>query len=153
MSFAAHRLRGAMRKSLLSCSILSGWMSFAARIEQDLPRASYAPCSILSGWMSFAAQGRQRHAERYRHLQYPQRMDELCSHQVMEHTGAIQATCSILSGWMSFAACAWQSHQYTPKPTCSILSGWMSFAAKCGGTNGIINTALQYPQRMDELCS
>ncbi len=61
-------------------------------------------------------------------------------------------SCSILSGWMSFAATQ-KSHNIPKNITCSILSGWMSFAALLAALCNRRICLLQYPQRMDELCS
>ena len=53
-------------------------MSFAAPNDEKRQQA-YVSCSILSGWMSFAAKKVFNIANNAVFLQYPQRMDELCS--------------------------------------------------------------------------
>src|SRR5579885_2664534 len=162
-------------------------------------------CSILSGWTGFAALAIIRSARPSDILQYPQRMDGLCSGRW--NAGASRPTavtsCSILSGWTGFAASetvrssntgcnlavssadgralqhpAAQRRTLALRQSCSILSGWTGFAASCNssargrGCALAVSSAdgralqrtpvrtecpdishLQYPQRMDGLCS
>ncbi len=97
--------------------------------KEQRMQAWQATCSILSGWTGFAA---QRNFEAYGFdvpaLQYPQRMDGLCS-----------------------ARCA--AGHNDDCDACSILSGWTGFAAQACKPNAATIGRLQYPQRMDGLCS
>src|SRR5581483_2587665 len=53
----------------------------------DIPHA-IRPCSILSGWTGFAAKSEANHPSHAYHLQYPQRMDGLCSFKDVSHLAA-----------------------------------------------------------------
>ncbi len=137
-----------------TCSILSGWTGFAAPAAApasvDVPKLAvssadgralqpyyldgsivlaYSACSILSGWTGFAA-------------------PELSWQQTRSAD-----PCSILSGWTGFAACAMRS--------CAAWKVALAVSSADGRAlqpfgmyqSPPIWTRLQYPQRMDGLCS
>src|SRR5581483_3876014 len=142
-----------MENLLESCSILSGWMSFAAMYLLAVRIPYICTCSILSGWMSFAAEQKAAIRRKSRNLQYPQRMDELCSRrascqpdveQRLQYPQRMDELCSArykISDGQPVRVLQYPQRMdelcsgvlsvrsKAPAASCSILSGWMSFAA------------------------
>src|SRR5579885_562132 len=189
---------------MYTCSILSGWTGFAAPIRRSRWRfRRLGPCSILSGWTGFAATLLLANMSVAGHLQYPQRMDGLCSRTVnlqpcsrisrLQYPQRMDGLCSSPAGVAAqrthpplqypqrmdgLCSSVAISSIWMPCPACSILSGWTGFAAVSSTltnrsiiplavssadgralqletvTHGLLHDYyLQYPQRMDELCS
>ncbi len=117
-----------------SCSILSGWTGFAAVII-SFPHCSACPLAVSSAdgraLQHRAAAGKQPGPA---DLQYPQRMDGLCSHRLPDKLLRNRRPCSILSGWTGFAALH-RGEIAAGGATCSILSGWTGFAANPMASN------------------
>src|SRR5579885_1221785 len=128
--------------------------------------------------MSFAARERAERTGPPRNLQYPQRMDGLCSDArrwspntripplaVSSADGrALQHLVRAGQIWpakdLAVSSADGRALQRSPaqprlrsRTSCSILSGWTGFAAERTDTARCTVEVLQYPQRMDGLCS
>ncbi len=160
-----------------SCSILSGWTGFAAE-DGEVPGSfpdelavssadgrALQPCrklcmihlekscSILSGWTGFAASN-EVSASPAGALQYPQRMDGLCSAGCAQPFRWFQLVLQYpqrMDGLCSFGVLN-QAVQSGPLAVSSADGRALQQAHKRTGRYKP-RVILQYPQRMDGLCS
>src|SRR5579885_1474296 len=86
-------------------------------------------------------------------LQYPQRMDELCSRTRLDNHAFPLRSCSILSGWMSFAAMILREPSSSYRFDLQYPQRMDELCSTITDNFVPLMIRLQYPQRMDELCS
>src|SRR5579885_1495719 len=145
---AAQRIAGR------SCSILSGWTGFAAA---PAPGGNLDPpvtCSILSGWTGFAAAlARDGRLKRYKHLQYPQRMDGLCSlRNFVPYSWQPSLAVSSADG-RALQQPHYQSRSQPDAQLAVSSADGRALQRARSRARSIRYLILQYPQRMDGLCS
>src|SRR5579885_2649381 len=86
-------------------------------------------------------------------LQYPQRMDGLCSVILDLGRKALSVLAVSSADGRALQQGAGRRAREAPEKPCSILSGWTGFAASRPPKPPPKPPHLQYPQRMDGLCS